>query len=395
MNQQPSQAARGSEHTLLQIEIHEDPSSLLQRWNELAQLPGNSLHQSSAWCLAWYRSLGEKPLIVHGRDSNRTCFILPLIVSHLGPVRIARFPAGHFNNFNSGMMAEGFQPSSEETAALLESLKKAMGSHADVLILDAVSLEWQHKRHPFHAFPSIVHTNTSFQLPLFRSFEQTLAQVNAKRRRKKFRVQVRRIEEAGGYEVHTPSSITEQHALLDLFFKQKHERFQAAGLPDVFQSSAVRNFFHALIDSPQTETEYALRLSALKLKAGGDGEVAAICGLSRAQGHVICQFGSIDERRVPDASPGELLFWHMIEDACASGAEIFDFGMGDQAYKRSWCPVETTHHDLIVPLTAKGRLASLAHRGFIRLKTGIKQNKGLYRLVQKLRAKSTTPDQAA
>lgn len=395
MNQQPLKATWGTGHSPLQIDVHEDPAVIMDQWVELACRAENSLHQSPEWCLAWYQSHAEKPLVIHARADDQTRFILPLTVSKLGPIRVARFPAHQFNNFNSGIMADGYYLAGDYSEALLQNLRQVLSRHADVLILDAVALEWQGKHHAFSAFPSITHTNPSFQLPLFESFEQTLAQVNAKRRRKKFRLQVRRMEEAGGYEVYTPSTTSEQHALLDLFFQQKHERFQAAGLPDVFQPQKIQTFFHALLDAPNTDHDYPLRLSALRLKAGGEGDIAAICGLSRAQGHVICQFGSIDERRVPDASPGELLFWHVIENACSTGASLFDFGMGDQAYKRSWCPVETKHHDLIVPLNAKGRLASLAHRGFIRLKSGLKQNKSLYRLLQKVRAKSAAIDQAA
>ena len=67
------------------------------------------------------------------------------------------------------------------------------------------------------------------------------------------------------------------------------------------------------------------------------GRIVAISGLSRKGDHVICQFGSIDEDIAADASPGELLFYLMIRKCKAEGVALFDFGIGDQAYKRSWC----------------------------------------------------------
>jgi CelD/BcsL family acetyltransferase involved in cellulose biosynthesis len=69
-----------------------------------------------------------------------------------------------------------------------------------------------------------------------------------------------------------------------------------------------------------------------------------------------------------DVSAGELLFYLMIEQASSSGHKVFDFGVGDQLYKRSWCPQRTELVDCYVPLNLKGRLAAPLITGMIRLK---------------------------
>ncbi len=89
---------------------------------------------------------------------------------------------------------------------------------------------------------------------------------------------------------------------------------------------------------------------------------------------------------MPEASPGELLFWLMIEKSALEGAALFDFGLGDQVYKRSWCTVETVQHDVLLPVNATGRLAALAHHGLTRTKAAIKGNPQLYALLQRLRS---------
>ncbi|MEQ8738304.1 MAG: cellulose biosynthesis protein CelD, partial [Hoeflea sp.] len=48
----------------------------------------------------------------------------------------------------------------------------------------------------------------------------------------------------------------------------------------------------------------------------------------------------------------------MIERAAKAGEKVFDFGVGDQLYKRSWCPVRTDLVDCYLPLTLKGRVAA-------------------------------------
>ncbi|WP_349017670.1 GNAT family N-acetyltransferase [Rhizobium sp. 32-5/1] len=107
--------------------------------------------------------------------------------------------------------------------------------------------------------------------------------------------------------------------------------------------------------------------------------------MSRKGDHVICQFGSIDETVAADSSPGELLFYLMIRRYCAEGAALFDFGIGDQPYKRSWCTVETIQRDIVLPLTLRGRIAAWSHRSIVSMKSAIKSNRKIYAFVQRLR----------
>ena len=72
---------------------------------------------------------------------------------------------------------------------------------------------------------------------------------------------------------------------------------------------------------------------------GNGSFYTAIAGLSRKGDHVICQFGSIDDTIAADASPGEFLFYLAIQKLCGQGVRLFDFGIGDQPYKRSWCTI--------------------------------------------------------
>ena len=98
---------------------------------------------------------------------------------------------------------------------------------------------------------------------------------------------------------------------------------------------------------------------------------------------------------VADASPGELLFWLMIERLHREGVALFDFGIGDQTYKRSWCPMETVQHDLFLPVSGVGRLAAMASRSMTRTKVAIKSNRRLYSLIQQLRARHAAGAPAA
>lgn len=382
-------SARASGQVSVTVHHHMEP--LERAWRQLEGDPWNSLHQGYDWCHAWTMTHGNRLVIVEGRMDGSLAFLLPLEIERHYLIRSAKFIASSFTNFNSGLFSRAFRQMIAGGVDLqLESLLvDALRPHADLLCLTNVPLDWRGERHPLAGLSQVRNQNASFQLPLAQTMEDTIAPLNAKSRRKKYRAQTRKLEAAGGFDHIRPVPHGEQQALLECFFEQKAARFASSGLPDAFQEAETQAFFHMLLERDGGSSDVPLELHAIRLKGVHEGKIAAIAGLSRKGDHVICQFGSIDDSLMPDASPGELLFWLMIERSVLTGARIFDFGIGDQDYKRRWCTTKTVQHDILVPLGPAGRLAAIAYRGRTRLKTVIKGNPRLYAAVQRLRARHT------
>jgi CelD/BcsL family acetyltransferase involved in cellulose biosynthesis len=375
----------------LSTDVYSSIEPLEQPWRALERDDYCSLHQSYDWCRAWVETHKKPLVILRGQSAGRTVFILPLEITTRAKVRKAGFIAAPFSNINTGLFDVAFRGAmtAETGKALSKQIASALKHHADLLHLSNIPFQWRNQRHPLADLPSVENQNHAFQLPLLSDFQATIAQLNAKRRRKKFRNQQRKLEEHGGFDHIIASSDEEKARLLDLFFEQKAQRFKALGLPDVFHATETQAFFHHLQQVHHHGPNTALEVHAIRLKGNYSGKISAIAGLSRKGGHVICQFGSIDASLVPEASSGELLFWLMIEQCCISGADVFDFGIGDQGYKRGWCPVETVHHDILLPITPIGHLAASAQRLMTRSKSAIKNNPQLYTLLQKIRAKGS------
>ncbi|MBP8937277.1 MAG: GNAT family N-acetyltransferase [Agrobacterium sp.] len=371
----------------LVIDLVDDISTIRPDWERMESDPLNSLHQGFGWCSIWAQTQKSPLLIIRGRQSAKTVFLLPLEIVQESGIRKARFPGGRFNNINTGLFDPSFAEQAEHktAAAIAREARKLLHGRADILALQNIPLSWRGRTNPLSYLASVENQNPAFQLPLLESFESTLRQVNAKRRRKKFRIQSRRAEEMGGYSHVIARSPQEKCELLQAFFRQKATRFASQGIPDVFRSQSVKDFFYDLANFPETGTDSLLELHAIRLHGENEGVIAAISGLSRKQDHIICQFGSIDEA-VSELSPGELLFWLMIERACREKAALFDFGVGDQLYKRSWCPLSTAQHDIFLPVTLKGRAAASAYVAIARTKSLIKSNPALYALIQRFRA---------
>src|SRR5690606_6595565 len=93
----------------------------------------------------------------------------------------------------------------------------------------------------------------------------------------------------------------------------------------------------------------------------------------------------IESGPTADISPGELLFYHVIEHENNNGVKLFDFGIGDQPYKRSWCPVETVLHDICIGTTIKGKIFCYLMIATTTTKRFIKARPKLYAFVQKIR----------
>ncbi|WP_245512561.1 GNAT family N-acetyltransferase [Rhizobium sp. BK376] len=385
-------SARRAANDTLRIEVFDSMEPLESEWRALERDNLASLHQGYDWCSAWVATYNNPLAIVRGSFGARTAFILPLEIVRANMVRSAQFIAARRSNINTGLFSREFLEAAEGglTASQRDAIAQALQGKADLVVLQNMPLGWRGRRSLLSHMPLVENQNHAFQLPFLSSFDETLKQLNAKRRRKKNRQQTRLLQDLGGFEHIAGGPVDEQHMLLDLFFQQKAVRFKEAGLPDVFQSPDAKAFLHRLIDSVRSDpSSVPLEMHAVRLKGTHEGHVPAVAAISRKGDHVICQFTSIDETVVPASSPGELLFWVMIEHFHKQDVALFDFGIGDQLYKRSWCPAETVQYDAILPISALGHVAAFAQRGVTRTKAAIKANPKIYGFIQRLRSQAS------
>jgi CelD/BcsL family acetyltransferase involved in cellulose biosynthesis len=373
------------------IAVFEQMEPLEEDWRALERDSLNSLHQGYDWCASWVKAYKNPLVILRGTCGGRTAFILPIEIVRSRGARIAKFIAADHSNINTGLFSKHFTEaaSSLDPHRFEQELRRVLRGKADLLLLQNVPLEWRGRKNPLAVLPRVQNQNHAYQLPLLENFDATLKQLNAKNRRKKFRVQSKRLEAIGGFDYVAGGTPEEQHGLLDTFFQQKSERFKAIGLPDVFTEAETKAFLQGAIDIRNDDGRaFGLQMHAIRLKGEHDGHIAALAGISRKDDHVICQFSSIDEGLASDASPGEFLFWQMISGLHGNGVALFDFGLGDQTYKRSWAPVETDHYDVLLPVSLRGLIAGATHRAITRSKAYIKGRPGLYRSVQRIRVKT-------
>ena len=161
----------------------------------------------------------------------------------------------------------------------------------------------------------------------------------------------------------------------------KAARFAERGISNVFAPLEVQTFFRRLYSSSLVYGDRPFEVKGIEI----NGELVAVHGMSINEHSVVCDFGGIVEMGA-NLSPG-FFDYLCIEEACNAGKSLYDFSVGDEPYKRSWCDVETWQFDTLLPLTAKGRAAwaiTTARGHAVRL---IKSNAVLWSVLKQLRTK--------
>jgi CelD/BcsL family acetyltransferase involved in cellulose biosynthesis len=353
-----------------------------------AGLAAAGLHspaQSPIWISNWIAEVQPDYLIATLERGGQPVLAVALEVVRSGPFRVARFMGGRHANGNFPAMTRAFAASA--TAADIKGLTEAIGRarpDIDMIALERMATDIGGASNPLLMLPHLQSPNVSLAVDLAGGFDAMLGRTSGKRKRKKHRSQTRKFEAAGSFRRVTAATESEVNTLLDAFFVMKELRFQKMGVADVFAEPEVKSFFRSIFTAALKEPKPSFVLNALEVA----GKIRAVTGSSLCGDRLICEFGAISEDDLAGASPGEFLFFDNIQQACQDKFAVYDFSVGDEPYKRLWCDLEIRQFDVLVPLTAKGRLLGASMRQVTALKAFIKNNRFIWKLAKTFRKKA-------
>lgn len=373
----PRPAARTGA-ALLSVTLHADRRAAL---DTVAALPDDVVatgYQAPDFLSAWLAHSPHDPLFVSLAASGSGPVLLPL--EHAGANVLAYPGERHANgNFPVGR-ARDIAALSEVGEETIAAALRGAGLGAHAVVLERQLRDYRGLANPFVFANSATSPNPALSLSLEGGFDAVLSRHSAKRRRKRFRGQERKLAELGGYRYVPSVAAGDVPATLERFYAMKAKRFEQAGIRDVFADDHVRRFFAELFANGAGRDPHPRALKVLEAA----GEPIAIIGCTIRDGVLTVEFGTFDETH-GEIGPGDMLFFLAIREAAEAGLDIFDFGIGDEFYKRGWCEIETRHADTIIPLDAYGRLlgaARIAQAGVIR---SIKANPAIWKAVKELR----------
>jgi CelD/BcsL family acetyltransferase involved in cellulose biosynthesis len=158
--------------------------------------------------------------------------------------------------------------------------------------------------------------------------------------------------------------------------RQKSRRYIETGGPDLFADGKYREFYAALSRAAPMDS-LAVHVSALFL----DDRIIAthwgLCDGARFY-YIMPTFERGDVERY---SPGTLLLLELITWCHRRGIRIFDFTIGDDAYKEAWCDRVLRLYRYVHPVTACGAAVAAGDR----VERFVRGHKSLRALVGTLR----------
>ena len=339
--------------------------------------------QHPLWLRSWIMATGADVVIVTLNRLGQPALAIALEVVHEGPFRVARFPGGSHANGNfvaaSPRLADPL--SAAEGQAVTEALRLARPD-IDLVLLQRQNPKQEGIANPLSNLTAVRSPNVSLAVDLTGGFAGVLERRNGKRKRKKYRLQVRKFEEAGGHRLITAGTPEEAERLVTAFYGMKAARLLGKGIADVFAPIEVQTFFRLLFQGALDYPDPPFVLHGVEV----GGTLLAINGCSVTRESFVCEFGGISED-LAGASPGFFIDYHSIDDACGAGKTLYDFSVGEEDYKRSWCDVETWQFDTMLPLTAKGRVAWGCEMARAKAVGFVKSNEALWSMLKQLRAR--------
>ncbi|GJE53898.1 MULTISPECIES: GNAT family N-acetyltransferase [Methylobacterium] len=377
----------------LKVEVFRDLASAETLWRGLETAPDAvaTPYQRFDWVAAYVAGTqaAESLRIMVLRDAaGRPLALLPLQVSRMRGLAVARVIGAKHANYHMPLYAsrQAAGLSAEELEAALVRAGRAAG--IDAYALDHQPRFWDGIANPLGAGGRPC-ASDAYGLMLGPDPEATVKRAFSADARKKLRAKERKLVEAHGPVAYgtatTPDSIA---AILKAFHAQKRTRFATMGIADPYADEGVRRF---IADA-----------TSLKATAGGDARPAIeLHALSATKtGRILATFGgavngdrfsgmwtSFDsDPEIGRFSPGDLLLHHLVGQQTGAGRRAFDLGVGEARYKASICDETIELVEVLIPVTLRGHLFTLAANAASGLKRRIKRSPRLWRAATRLRA---------
>jgi CelD/BcsL family acetyltransferase involved in cellulose biosynthesis len=369
----------------IELSVHAHPGAIEPSWRELECHAVMSVYQRFDWLRPWWthaaRPAGIEPAVVLGTRRGRPLFLLPLARRRTRIGTAVEWMGGSHVNVGVGLFDRELAGALDGTAA-----RRLVGRVLDALApLDYLCLRnqpeiWQGVANPLRAVASM-DDQPVMAIALQPDFRSMLAGPHGARKRKKLRWQENSLSRVGGYRFVRAETADEALRLFSAFQSQKERQFAQSGIHNVFAEAGTAAFFRSLITEAASDGNGLIELFGLEI----EGEIRATFATGSFRSRMHGYFSGINLDTYQRVSPGELLLYNVIRNACGRGLEILDLGVGEERYKAAWQPVCERQFVTLLPVTARGRLAAAAWSASHRMRLRVRRNDTAWAAVKKVR----------
>lgn len=370
--------------------LSEDFEKIRSVWVSLQDHCSLTIYQDYEWQKAWFETIGlskgGKPLFLTAFRAQDPIFLIPLFIERKGGLTIATWMGGNHANYRFGLFRN------DETESSKTALSQFFTHHAasflssiDIIDLPQQPAQWDGIDNPIiAALPHDRYPTKAASVFLNGNFAAVLAKGNAKKKRKVLNAQERTLNELGGYKIIQTDTAAAASEIYDKFLIQKNQWFDTRGIPNPFDNQPTRNFFIRLAEISEQSSGPCRLIRYDYLKT--DNKVIAILANGTFRNQNFGYFTSMtSDEKYKRISPGALLFYKRIEKACNDGLRRFDFGVGGERYKTSWCDEIHSLFNVRIPLSTKGYIYAAVLKLKNAAKHQLKENDALWAFTKKLR----------
>lgn len=347
-----------------------DPSFLdSAEYLDLYRRSGASAFQHPTWLRELYgrllRSRKAAPVIVciRSRESGRPVLVLPLVARHRYLVRVLEGADLGVSDYAGLVCDPDLVAVLGQDRRLPTAISRALGAY-DVLRLNKIA-DPQTMRLLQALLPGSVTEHLSFRShhvaigAPFQAWRSTTLSPTFKKNLDRKR---RRLEKLGRLQAEEITNPLSLRAAFEAMRDFRKERFESRSGQDLLQDAACFEFYLSVAQAGSVEgfaKTYGLTL---------DGRiVAAVFGLSQGGRFLFLLLGH-DTESYGNIPLGFLAIESAIEACIRDGQDIFDFTIGDEAYKARFGGVPTPLAAVWKSGSVKGAIAARAFDGATRLK---------------------------
>lgn len=359
------------------------PHSIEREWKALQSANTACIYQNYDWvriaCDTYEKNSSIH--IITARDKNGLQLILPMAVEG-GWVKTIRWIGSAHANICSGLYSESFLQSSNKNLMrkILKIVSKSIGG---IVLSKLVNQPKTLKSYPnpMASLPQQISINKMYDMDLRDGLDAILDEGNGKRKRKLWRKQNRIVDSMGGYELVIPNTEESMIEALDEFIIMKTQRLKELGVREVFSDQNTIDFFYSLAKEPPLKEGRLFQIFQLKIA----GKTRAMYALGMNAKYCQAYVNAVAYDEFSEHSPGEMILYAMISHLINEGYEKLDLGVGEERYKRSWCPNINELFNTTLPLSTSAIPFSYGLRFMNSVKRYLRNNPNLWLKLKKLR----------
>ena len=352
-----SPLARASARTFA-VEVSFDSSAVVAQWEALEK--HGTPFQTRAWILPWRRivapKFGAAPVYVTVRDrgTGRALLFFPLCLRRRHGLATIEFPDLGLSDYNAPLLASDLDLNACELRELWDAIRRALPP-ADIVRFDKVPLTVRGRDNPIARLDWMRPMELcawALRLPATReAYEKDV--LDRKARKEHRRKRKRLAQHTGAFALVHAATPSDGGAIFDALRDERWARFRRTKRADVLEDPCFLAFYRAVaFDSWSPFVDLAALMA-------GDKILATLFAL-RHEGAYLLLMHSF-EPTLEAFSPSIVAIDEMVTHLIASGVRVFDFTVGNEAYKLEFGVRKTPLVRGLYPLSLRGKLYAAAY----------------------------------